>query len=253
MVFAVLRLGSLAAYRRLAWLQERIVERFGSRFDPGNEAPATGFGETPLVTLHQVLDEARLADLREAAERIVAVERSWIPGHKQGGTVAYAALHELAPECIAVYRAPALLALCARLAGAPVVRTPLHDQSSCSLLVYERPGDHIGWHRDLDFYAGRHFTMLLPLINGGREPSAPSSAQLEVRDAGGARAIPTPPGTLVVFEGAKVLHRVTPLGVGERRVVLSMTFTTDARCSSLQGALRRCKDVAFFGARALWS
>jgi hypothetical protein len=57
----------------------------------------------------------------------------------------------------------------------------------------------------------------------------------------------------VVFEGARVRHKVTPLHDGERRVVLSMTFCTDSRHSLIQEGLRRVKDIAFFGPRALWS
>jgi len=68
----------------------------------------------------------------------------------------------------------------------------------------------------------------------------------------GERAIPTPPNTLIVFEGAKVRHRVTALAEGERRIVLSMTYCTDPRNSRLQEAARRVKDTAYFGLRALW-
>ena len=63
----------------------------------------------------------------------------------------------------------------------------------------------------------------------------------------------TPPNLLVVFEGAHVLHKATPIADGERRVVLSMTFCTDPRSSALQGVARRIKDTAFFGLRALWT
>ena len=51
-----------------------------------------------------------------------------------------------------------------------LVPTPLHDQSSCSVLVYEKPGDHIGWHYDHNFYKGRHFTVLIPIVNRVRVP-----------------------------------------------------------------------------------
>jgi hypothetical protein len=35
-------------------------------------------------------------------------------------------------------------------------------------------------------------------------------------------------------------------------VVLSI-FATDPRSTAAQGALRRCKDVAYYGLRALWT
>ena len=77
--------------------------------------------------------------------------------------------------------------------------------------------------------------------------------RLLVRRGRNERVIPTPPNTLVVFEGARVLHRVTTLAEGERRIVLSMTYCSDPRNSRLQEAARRIKDTAYFGLRALWS
>jgi hypothetical protein len=118
-------------------------------------------------------------------------------------------------------------------------------------LFYERPGDHIGWHYDHNFYKGRHFTVLLSIINRGA--GGLSAARLMARLGKTEQAIATPPNTLVVFEGARVRHKVTPLNDGERRVVLSMTFCTDSRHSLIQEGLRRVKDIAFFGPRALWS
>ena len=61
------------------------------------------------------------------------------------------------------------------------------------------------------------------------------------------------PNTLVIFEGAKVLHKVTRLGPDETRIMLSMTFSTTPRASLVKAVARRIKDVAFFGIRALWT
>jgi len=66
-------------------------------------------------------------------------------------------------------------------------------------------------------------------------------------------AVSTPPNTLIVFEGAKVFHKVTRLGEDELRIILSMTFCTRPQASPLKGAVRRFKDMAYFGVRALWT
>ena len=116
-----------------------------------------------------------------------------------------------------------------------------------------KPGDLIGWHYDHNFYKGRHFTVLVPIINRGREPNGLSQARLMVRQNKRERVIATPPNAMIVFEGATVRHRVTPIGEGERRVIWSMTFRTDPRNSAFQGVARRVKDTAFFGLRALWT
>jgi hypothetical protein len=65
--------------------------------------------------------------------------------------------------------------------------------------------------------------------------------------------VATPPNRLIVFEGARVRHKVTPIAEGERRVVWSMTYCADPRNSAWQGMARRVKDTAFFGLRALWT
>ena len=41
-------------------------------------------------------------------------------------------------------------------------------------------------------------------------------------------------------------------GEYERRVILSMTYCADPRISRFKEFVRRCKDTAFFGLRALW-
>jgi hypothetical protein len=121
------------------------------------------------------------------------------------------------------------------------------------VLFYEKPGDHIGWHYDHNFYRGRHFTVLVPIVNRSADGGGLSAARLKVRVGEGEREISTPPNRLIVFEGAKVLHKVTPIAGGERRIVWSMTYCTDPRNSALQGIARRVKDTAFFGLRALWT
>lgn len=206
-----------------------------------------------LATLDAVLSEATFGAIKAEVARLATTERSYVPTHKKGGTVAYETLCEAAPNVVGLYLSPQFHALISGIVGEPVVPTPLHDQSSCSVLFYERPGDHIGWHYDHNFYKGRHFTVLLPIVNRDAAGNGLSAARLMARVAGSERTIATPPNSLVVFEGARVEHKATPIGEGERRVVLSMTFATDPSNSLLQGIARRIKDTAFFGIRALWT
>jgi hypothetical protein len=91
------------------------------------------------------------------------------------------------------------------------------------------------------------------MINRGREPNGLSQARLMVRQNGREHVIPTPPNAMIVFDGAKVRHKVTPSAEGERRVIWSMTYCVNPRNSAFQGVARRVKDTAFFGLRALWT
>lgn len=206
-----------------------------------------------LATLDNVLPPDDFARLVGEVEKLVETERSYLPAHKKGGTVAYETLAQRAPALVDLYRSQGLRRLISDIVKLPVEPTPSHDQSSCSVLFYEKPGDHIGWHYDHNFYKGRHFTVLIPMINRGREPNGLSQARLMARQNRRDRIIATPPNAMIVFEGAKVRHKVTPIGEGEKRVIWSMTYCTDPRNSALQGAARRVKDTAFFGLRALWT
>jgi hypothetical protein len=220
------------------------------RFTP--EQPLPSFAQH-LATLDNVLPPDEFSRLVENVEKLVETERSYLPTHKKGGTVAYETLERKAPSLVELYRSQALQGLISDIVKLPVEPTPLRDQSSCSVLFYEKPGDHIGWHYDHNFYKGRHFTVLIPVINRGREHNGLSQARLMVRQNGHERVIPTPPNAMIVFEGSKVRHKVTPIGEGEKRVIWSMTYCADPRNSALQGMARRVKDTAFFGLRALWT
>jgi hypothetical protein len=137
--------------------------------------------------------------------------------------------------------------------GEDIYPTADHDQSSCSLLYYDEPGDHIHWHYDHNFYHGRHFTVLLSLVNQG--PSGTASGTLERKCSAsdtGVVAIDTCENSLVVFEGKRVRHRASPIGQDETRVMLSMTFGTNPRIGWGWELLRRVKDTAYFGPRVLW-
>jgi Rps23 Pro-64 3,4-dihydroxylase Tpa1-like proline 4-hydroxylase len=175
-----------------------------------------------------------------------------VPTHKKGGTFSYSTIRELAPAIADFYHSDDLREFISRTVGVGVKCTPQHDQSSLSVLVYDRPGDHIAWHYDHNFYRGRHFTVLLPVVNVGSCAGGLSHAQLVVKAGETDRTIQAAANTLVVFEGAKVLHKVTPVQADERRIVVSMTFCQDPRTTTLRGAARRIKDTAFFGMRALW-
>jgi hypothetical protein len=251
--FVYLRYGRSRLYRELAASQRSSSARrqaAGANWAISERLPRF---EGNLAQISSALPAATFDNLRREINKLVETERSYLPTHKKGGTVAYETLCEKAPAVVSLYLSDDLKRLVSKIVGIEIVPTPLHDQSSCSVLFYERPGDHIGWHYDHNFYRGRHFTVLVNIVNDGREVDGLSAAKLMAKRGNDEQIIPTPPNTLVVFEGAKVLHKVTPIAAGERRVMLSMTYCADPRNSWVQGAARRIKDTAFFGIRALWT
>ena len=255
LAFTRLKLRKQRQYRQLQARQNALVTEYSAALKLPERLPErlSGF-EQHIAVVPEPLPTEAFEKLREAALRhATSTERSYFPTHKKGGTVAYEDLHQIAPEIVAFYQSDYLRQLCSAVIGEPVLPTPINDQSSCSLLFYDRPRDHIGWHYDYNFYNSRHFTVLLPLVNHHLQEDQLSSAQLVIRQDGQEVMIPTPPNTLILFEGARVFHKVTRLEENELRVILSMTFCTRLQASLLKGTIRRFKDIAYFGVRALWS
>jgi hypothetical protein len=202
----------------------------------------------------QFLPASLTAELVAAAETATpAVNRNYLPGHKQGGSVSRHALDELAPRIAEIYRAPELLAWLSELAGEPLQISPPDDAHAYALYFYTQPGDHIGWHYDTSYYAGRRYTVLLGLID---HSSCRLDYELHTRTPGGAPvagSLQIAPGGLVFFDGDALRHRITPLAAGERRVSLTLEYLTDARMHPFWRLISNMKDAfAYFGFRQVF-
>jgi hypothetical protein len=208
-----------------------------------------------FVVLERWLPAALVARMVDEADRArPAVHRSYIPRHKAGGSVGYHHLAAHAPTILAVYRAPALLAFLRAVTAQPLEPCPESDPHACALYFYTEPGDHIGFHYDTSYYRGKRYTVLVGLVE---RSSSRLVARLHTRDAGRAPVevrLATEPGTLVLFNGDKVWHAITPLGAGEERVSLSLEYVTDPRMTPAKRFLSSMKDaIAYFGFRNVFN
>lgn len=181
------------------------------------------------------------------------VNRNYLPGHKQGGSVSRHTLDELAPFVAELYRSPALMRFLERLAGEKLLPSPQDDPHAYALYYYTRPGDHIGWHYDTSYYKGRRYTLLLGVVD---QSSCKLEYRLHTRNPGVAQvegAVAYPPGALVFFDGDKLHHRITPLGENEERVSLTFEYVTDPRMGTWQRFISNMKDaIAYFGFRQVF-
>jgi alkylated DNA repair dioxygenase AlkB len=181
------------------------------------------------------------------------VNRNYLPGHKQGGSVSRHTLDQLAPFVAKLYRSPELIGLLEKVAGEKLQLSPPDDPHAYALYFYTKPGDHIGWHYDTSYYAGRRYTLLLGVID---QSSCRLDYELHTREPG-ATAVPgsvqIPPGGLVFFDGDKLRHRISPLGENEKRVSLTFEYVTDQRMHPLWRLISNFKDaVAYFGLRQVF-
>jgi hypothetical protein len=181
------------------------------------------------------------------------INRNFVPGKKKGGSVSSFVLADAAPVTVGLYQSPDLLKLLGRIVGEQLLVCPETDPHRCALYFYTEKGDHIGYHFDTSFYKGKRYTVLIGLIERSSSrlvcqlyKDDPARETEEVR-------IATNPGTLVVFNGDKLWHCVTPLGENEERVVLTFEYVTDQRMGLLHRLVSDVKDaVAYFGWRSLF-
>ncbi|MGE0484795.1 MAG: 2OG-Fe(II) oxygenase [Gammaproteobacteria bacterium] len=182
------------------------------------------------------------------------VHRNFIPGHKKGGSTSRYDLDEVAPAYPAFYNDPALLAFLRRLTGQDLKVCPADDPHTYALYYYTESGDHIGWHYDTSYYKGSRYTILLGLVDD-------SSCRLEWelhRENPGRETVQggsaLAPGMLVVFNGDKLWHRVTPAAAGDRRVALTLEYVTSHAMHPVRRFVSNMKDaIAYFGFRQVFA
>lgn len=182
-----------------------------------------------------------------------AVNRNYLPGHKQGGSVSRHTIDRLAPSIAELYRSPVLIEWLEAITGDKLLLSPENDPHAYALYYYTREGDHIGWHYDTSYYEGRRYTLLIGVID---ESSCRLDYELHTRTPG-ATAVPGsiqyPPGALVLFDGDKLRHRITPSKANEMRVSLTFEYVTDARMRPWRRFISNMKDaIAYFGFRQVF-
>jgi len=209
-----------------------------------------------FLYLPEFLPAAITARLVAAVEAVgSAVNRNYLPRHKQGGSVSRHVLDRSAPFVAELYGSPALIGWLERLAGEERLQpSPATDPHAYALYFYTQPGDHIGWHYDTSYYTGRRYTLLLGVID---ESSCRLEYQLHTREKAAdivSGSVQIPPGGLLFFNGDTLRHRITPLGAGEKRISLTFEYVTDPNMRVWRRFVSNMKDaVAYFGFRQVFS
>lgn len=202
-----------------------------------------------FLHLDAFLPEQITAGLAASARALVpAVNRNYLPGHKQGGSVSRHTIDRLAPDIAALYRSRVLIDWLEAITGDTLLLSPEDDPHAYALYYYTREGDHIGWHYDTSYYEGRRYTLLLGVIDNS---SCRLDYELHTRTpdaASVAGSIQYPPGAMVLFDGDALRHRITPSKAGETRVSLTFEYVTDARMRPWRRFISNMKDaIAYFG------
>jgi hypothetical protein len=207
-----------------------------------------------FLYLDTFLPPEQCAELEALARALQpGLNRNYLPGHKQGGSVSRHTIDEQAPFIAELYRSPALIHWLEQVTGDKLQVCPPTDPHAYALYYYTRPGDHIGWHYDTSYYDGRRYTLLIGVLD---ESSCRLEYELhtrnpEVPDEPG--AVQIPPGGIVLFDGDKLRHRITPAGPNEIRVSLTFEYVTDPGMRPWLRFISNMKDaVAYFGFRQVF-
>jgi hypothetical protein len=199
----------------------------------------------PAEITAQLIDAA--ADVRNS------VNRNFLPGHKQGGSVSRHTIDKRAPVIAELYRSAALRRWLDQLTGEHLELSPADDPHAYALYFYTRAGDHIGWHYDTSYYAGRRYTLLLGLVD---DSSCRLDYELHTREKGAAvtsGSLRIPPGGLVLFDGDALRHRISPSREGETRISLTFEYVTDPRMHPWWRLISNMKDAfGYFGFRQVF-
>lgn len=177
------------------------------------------------------------------------LNRNYIPGHKKGGSVSYYTVQEKGPIFLDLYRCESFKTFLCRLTDAQLTFCPDDDPHSCALYYYTEPGDHIGFHYDTSYYKGARYTILMGLV----DRSTQCKLVCEVFKGHPTKPVRhveliTEPGDMVIFNGDKLWHAVTPLGEGEERIALTMEYVTNPDMGTLKRLYSNLKDsFAYFG------
>lgn len=218
-----------AALEREYWAQDEFL--FIPRFLP----PAA---VTPL------LDDVRRLE--------PGLNRNYIPRHKKGGSVSHYAIADGGSALLAFYRSESFRRLLSRLVHADLKLCPDEDPHACALYFYTEAGDHMGHHYDTSYYRGARYTVLFGLV---QDSASRLLCRLHTRQPGREpvdMAVATDPGSMVIFNGDKVYHGVSPSHEGDRRVVFTMEYVTSQEMGRVQRIFSNLKDAfAYFGVRAL--
>lgn len=209
------------------------------------------FAADELVVIEDLVPAAMCA--RALAEIDAArPTRSRVPWVRAAQHVGWRTLQRIAPLSSAIYRSQVFLDWTSELVGKPMQLKDAEDDHACATYEYDKAGDGMQFHYDTcGCDEGASYTQLLSLHDRSTQRLI---VDLHTKDGQPVerRVLQTLPGTLVVFCGSKVWHGVTPLGAGERRIMLSMSYASNPSMPPWRRLYENVKDaVLYFGPSAL--
>jgi hypothetical protein len=115
------------------------------------------------------------------------------------------------------------------------VFTTNYDQSTtCSMLIYEKEGDFINWHYDVNYFRGRFFTLIIPIT------LEKTCTDFKYKLNGEEYFVEH--GKSILFEGEKLFHMASKQCDGKFRAVLALQYVTSNEIDFTKLAFLQTKD-----------
>jgi hypothetical protein len=212
--------------------------------------------QNEFIYIERFLPETAIAAMVEETRRLMPrAHRTRVPWVRKAGTIGQGPIAREAPLLHAFYRSSAFVDFTRRLTGKPLATKNQRDAHAAALYVYERPGDHVGFHYDVCGCAGQSsYTATIGLIDDSTSvvefhlfKDHPTEKMREL-------ALAAVPGSLFFFCGSKAYHRVTPLQKNQERVVYSFAYATpEKQVTGYRRFTENIKDaILYFGPKAIF-
>ena len=181
------------------------------------------------------------------------IHRSFIPKHKKGGSVSRNTIYKKTNIFKELYESNDLLEILCKITNEKLMICPEDDQHGCALYFYNKEGDFIGYHFDTSYYVGKRYTLLIGIVDK-------SSCYLEYElfhkqkhSEIKRKKTKIEPGSLVLFNGDKLRHRITPAKKNDLRIVLTLEYVSDTAMNPFLKFVSNMKDsIAYFGFRSVF-
>ena len=168
-------------------------------------------------------------------------KRVVIQGWKAGRTISTGDVFRELPGVWNYYKS--LEEKVGEIIGEKVYITSEKLPTTCAILVYEEDGDFINWHYDVNYFNGRFFTLLIPVTI---ENSCTLYTYYDKNNE--IQTLESKENKSILFEGDKTFHMASKFcNHGQKRIVLSVQFSTDPTISWYNNILMRIKDTAYIG------
>jgi 2OG-Fe(II) oxygenase superfamily len=181
------------------------------------------FATNAYVICRRVLSPDRAGQLREKALEIAArharsIEQQSLDHPLRYRVVTGDVIATEWPELFATYQSSELRNWVAAISGMATVVSSPHLQSCININIMGEPGEVYRWHTDAS-----GVTLLLYLSDSREE----DGGSLQLRAPGASTPISMFPtaGTVVLMDGTRCLHRVSPIVGRHERVSIPMVFT----------------------------